>query len=106
MATNIRGRGEGSKNVAVAGTPEKLSATKKLCGEVVITARPGNAGIVAVGFSNAVRATPAAEIGAIIQAGGGFTLSVPDISQVWIDASVSGEGVSFTYLIPLEVAGG
>lgn len=90
--------GQGGKNVAVPATPEKLIGVETKCRMVAVTARPGNTGPVAYGMGNAVRATAGAEIGALLAAGGSVSLPVADVSLVWIDAKVAGEGVSFTYL--------
>lgn len=107
MATNTKGRGEGGKNVTTHGTPVQLVSTKTQMGAVVITARPANTGVIAVGFSNAVRAVAGGEVGATLKANASITIpGVADLSQIWIDATVDGEGVSFTYFTPLEVYGG
>lgn len=106
MSTNTRGRGEGSKNVAATGTPEQLSAVKKLMGKAVITARPANTGPIAVGFSNAVRAGAGVEVGALVNPGESIEIEAPDLSQIWIDAKVNGEGVSFMYFMHFEPIGG
>lgn len=90
--------GEGSKDVAVAGTPEQLSATSQLCLGVALTARAGNTGAIAYGFSNAVRATAGSEIGAQLAAGASVFLPITDLVHVWLDAEVSGDGVSYSYV--------
>ncbi len=95
VATHSTG-GQGSKNIAVAGTPAALAASTA-CTSVIITARKGNTKEIAYGFSNAVRATAGSEIGAQLQPGESVTLYVTNLSLIWIDAQVNGEGVSFTY---------
>ena len=90
--------GQGGKNVTTAATPLALAASTP-CRAVVITARPGNTGKIAVGFSNAVRATAAAELGLVLAAGASVALAVTDLSLLFVDATVNGEGVSFTYLV-------
>lgn len=92
------GGGQGNKVVAAAATPVQLIATRTICASVIVSARPGNTGKIAVGFSNAVRATAGAEVGAILSAGQSLALMLDDVSKVWIDASVNGEGVGFAYL--------
>lgn len=91
---------EGSKDVAVAGTPEELVAVSTPCSWVVITARRGNGGQIAYGGSNAVDATVGSEVGAVLAAGQSVSIPVADLQDIWIDASVGGEGVSFTYFVP------
>ncbi len=90
------GGSEGSKNVAAAATPETIVAVSTPCRRVIITARAGNTKPIAYGFSNAVRATAGAEVGAQLAAGASVSLPVADALLVWIDAQVNGEGVSFT----------
>lgn len=91
------GPGDGNKNVAAAGTPERLNATRIPCRNVAITARPANTGKIAVGMSNAVRAVAAGEKGVILAAGSSVSFPVASVSDLWIDATVNGEGVSYTY---------
>lgn len=95
-----RSNGEGSKNVAAAGTPEKLLAASTPCSEVAVTARPGNTGKIAVGFSAAVRAAAGGEVGAILSPGDTISVPVGNVNQVYIDATVNGEGVSFLFAAP------
>lgn len=92
--------GDGRKTVTVAGTAERLSAQSVAIRSVEITALPANTGKIAVGGSTA-KATVAAERGTILNAGATKRLDaddqVDDLNQVWVDASVSGEGVSYSY---------
>lgn len=85
---------EGGKSVAVAGTPVQLAAAK--CNSIILTARKGNTGSIAYGYDNTVRATAGSEVGAILTPGSSVVLPVVDASQVWIDASVNGEGIGYT----------
>ncbi len=89
--------GQGSKNVTTAATPLQLAATTAIK-SVIVTARIGNTKEIAVGFSNAVRATAGSEIGMCLQPGDSVTLNVNDLAAVWIDAQINGEGCSFTYV--------
>lgn len=91
------GGGQGNKVVAAAGTPVALAAATP-CRAVVITARIGNTKEVAVGFSNTVRATSGAEIGMQLQPGQSISIAVTDLSLIFIDAQVNGEGVSYTFV--------
>lgn len=90
---------EGGKSVAAAGTPVQLSSTSIKCSAVVITARKGNTGSVAYGFDNTVRATAGSEVGAILTPGSSVAIDTRDVSNIWIDASVNGEGVGFTTIV-------
>lgn len=92
--------GDGSKNVAAAGTAEQLSTVSTAIRWLAITARPGNTGKIAVGAST-VRATAGSERGVLLAAGETVRLEpdhgVDDLAQVWVDATVSGNGVTFAY---------
>lgn len=87
---------QGGKSVAVAGTPVQLSATSTRCDAVILTARKGNTGSIAYGFSNTVRATAGAEVGAILTPGSSVVIETMDVANVWIDATTNGEGVGFS----------
>lgn len=87
--------GHGVKVVASAGTDEAL-ATSKNAKWVVIQAQTDNTGLIAVG-SSGVDATEATGTGAALAAGDSVTIPVDDLASVYIDATVSGEGVRYTY---------
>lgn len=89
--------GQGSKAVTTAATPLALAASTA-CTQIIITARIGNTKQIAYGFSNAVRATAGSEIGAQLQPGDSVSLKVNNLSSIFIDAQVNGEGVSYTYM--------
>ena len=86
----------GRKVVAVAGTAEKLNATKERCENMTITAESDNTGIIAVGDS-AVVAAEGTQQGAILTPLGSITVKIGDLSKIYIDATVSGDGVTFAY---------
>lgn len=88
--------GDGRKTVAVAGTAVRLVSSNTPCRKVDIQALPSNTDQVAVG-SSAVVATAGSERGTVLAPGGTATLSVQDLYALYIDAAVSGEGVTFTY---------
>jgi hypothetical protein len=94
----LPGEGQGGLNVAAAGTPQQLEGASTPCSLLYLTARTGNTKNIAWGFTNAVRATAAAEIGAVLTPGEPVVIPVSNVQNVWIDATVSGEGVSFSYL--------
>jgi len=93
---NVTGIGHGVKTVTTAGTDVVLSAstTAKV---VIITAQTDNTGLVAVGGSG-VDATVLTGTGVALWAGDSVTLLVDDLADVYIDATVSGDGVRYTYL--------
>ena len=96
----------GRKQVAAAGTAEQL-ADPLPCTQVDIFAERTNTDIVAIGMSkdlippgwskrtSGVVATAAAEEGAPLGKGERYTAWVNDISEIWIDAAVATEGVTF-----------
>ena len=89
IAGNIVG---GSQTVTTSGTCVALGSAE--CYRVHIRANSDNTGIVAVGGS-AVTASPVT--GVFLEAAESLTLDVDNLSKVYIDASIDGEGVSFTY---------
>jgi hypothetical protein len=93
--------GDGRKTVAAAGTPEALTAISTTCESVIITALSTNTKPVVVGGPD-VLAKAAERSGTALAAGGTVKLTschdqVDDLSKVFIDAEVSGEGVSYSY---------
>lgn len=88
--------GDGSKNVTTAGTAVTLGSSTS-CKAITITARLSNTGIISVGGSTVVAASGSRR-GTPLGAGDSITLEINDISLVYIDATVSGEGVTFTYI--------
>ena len=89
--------GDGSKTVTTAGTAEALSATALPVDFVSVTAKIANTGTVAVGSSTVVAAA-ATQRGAPLLAGESISIGAVDLSLVYIDATVSGEGVTFMYV--------
>lgn len=92
-ATRIR---DGRKTVAAAGTPEQLTSTATRVRSLVVTAETDNTGLVAVGNSTC-RATATTQRGVILSAGGSVGVDIDDLSKVYVDASVNGDGVAYAY---------
>lgn len=88
--------GHGKKNVTTAGTDVQLASSTP-CSEVTIMANISNTGYIAVG-SSGVDATLSNGDGILLAAGDTFSVAVSDLSHVYIDSTVSGEGVRFTYV--------
>jgi len=89
------GIGHGSKAVTTAGTHEALAASTP-CKRVILMARPENTGRIAVGGAG-VDATPSTGTGDILFPGDSIDFQIDNLADVFIDATVSGEGVRFTY---------
>lgn len=92
---NTRTLGHGVKTVAAAGTDEALAATK-IIKWVIVQAQTDNTGIIAVGGAG-VDATVATGTGVALTAGTSVTLAIDDLARVYIDSTVSGDGVRYTY---------
>jgi hypothetical protein len=89
---------DGEKTVTTAGTDEALVGTSTPCREVTIMARTTNTGYIAVGTSG-VDATLGTGDGIVLAPGDSFSFQISNLNLVYIDATVSGEGVRFTYTV-------
>lgn len=87
--------GDGVKTVAVAGTDEALAGSTS-CSLVTIQAQTDNTGLIAVGATG-VDATEATGTGLILYAGDSVDVQESDLANIYIDATVSGDGVRYTY---------
>lgn len=87
----------GRKTVSVAGNAEALIATETPCRNIHITALEQNKDIVVVGSVGVSAGTDATRTGVAIQGGETIVIEIDDVSKVYIDSVVSGEGVSFVY---------
>jgi len=91
----ITGIGHGIKTVTTAGTDEALAGSTA-CKKVIIQSQTDNTGLIAVGTSG-VDATEATGTGIILYAGDALEIEIDNLADVYIDATVSGEGVRYTY---------
>ena len=89
------GLGHGVKTVTVAGTDEALAGSTA-AKWVMIQAQTDNTGSIAVGASG-VDATVATGNGILLAAGASMTLAVDNLADIYIDATVSGDGVRYVY---------
>jgi hypothetical protein len=89
------GIGHGVKTVTAAGTDLVLAASTP-AKWVTIQAQTDNTGIIAVGATG-VDATVATGTGVALAAGESVTLPIDNLADIFIDATVSGEGVRYTY---------
>jgi len=87
--------GHGVQTVTTAGTDVALAASTA-CKRVTIQAQTDNTGLIAVGATG-VDATEATGTGIILYAGDSFELEIDNLEDVYIDSTVNGEGVRFTY---------
>lgn len=93
---NVTGLNTGRKTVSTAGTRETLAASTT-AKRVIITAETDNTGLVVVG-GTAVVAALATRQGTPLYAGDSVELDVDNLNDVNLDVTVSGDGVTFTYL--------
>jgi hypothetical protein len=91
----ITGIGHGVKVVTTAGTDVVLAASTA-CKRVMIQSQTDNTSLIAVGGSG-VDATIATGTGVVLQPGDVLEMEIDNLTDVYIDSLVSGEGVRFTY---------
>ena len=84
-----------TKVVTTAGTDVVLGGDVA-CKRIEIQAQTDNTGIIAVGATG-VDATEATGTGIILYPGDVMTLETDNLSDVFIDSTVDGEGVRFVY---------
>lgn len=87
--------GHGSLEVATPGSPEQLPDMG--CKRVYIQANEDNTGRIAIGFSDTVRAALAARNARYFYKTWGDWFNVSNLNLLWIDAVVSGEGITYSY---------
>lgn len=87
--------GDGLQLIAASGTAEALGSSTP-CRLVVVSARPENTDVVVVGASTVVAAAGTRR-GISLSPGQSVSLRVTDIANLFVDAVVTGEGVSYVY---------
>lgn len=88
----------GRKVVTTAGTPVQVAALGTKCRKVTITAETDNTGYIVVGDSTVIAAL-ATRLGSPLAAGQSITLNLDDLGKVWIDSTVSTDGVTYVYTV-------
>lgn len=83
----------GTKSVAAAGTAEAMAASTA-CKEIIITANDTNTQYIYIGDSN----VSSAQYMKRLLAGDEFSISIDNLSKVYLDSDVNGEGVTYGYL--------
>ena len=91
----ITGGADGVTTVSSAGTDVVLGGDVA-CKKIDIQAQTDNTGLIAVGFTG-VDATEATGTGVIFYAGDTYSLEMVNLNLIYIDSTVSGEGVRYTY---------
>jgi hypothetical protein len=100
----VRFKGLGYVVVTTAGTAVPISSTPIISAGCSIRALPSNTGVIYVGGADLNSLTRGAELGAgdaieIVGPQIGGTEEEIDLSQIYVDASVSGEQVIVNYFI-------
>lgn len=96
LSDYVTGVDDGVTTVTTAGTDVPL-ASSTVVREVTIQAQTDNTGLIAIGASG-VDATESTGTGVVLYAGDTITLKVNNLANIYIDSTVSGEGVRYTYL--------
>jgi len=91
----ITGIGHGVKTITSAGTDEALAGST-ICKRVTIQAQTDNTGWITVGTTG-VDATVVTGTGVLLGAGDAFELDIDNLADVFIDSTINGEGVRYTY---------
>lgn len=87
---------DGRKVVTTAGTRVALVSAPVAALRCTITAETDNTGAVVVGGSTVV-ASLATRQGVPLNAGDSYELEISDLSRVYLDSEVSGDGVTYNY---------
>jgi len=96
MVKNLPTFATGQKDVITAGEPEQLDDWPVPDGfKLTVIARTGNTGYIYLGKSKGECANAKQRFDGL-EAGVAHSLRVKNASAVWVDASVSGEGVSWS----------
>jgi hypothetical protein len=89
------GLADGVKTVASAGTDVALASTTA-CKWVLVQAQTDNTGLIAVGATG-VDATEATGTGYTLYPGDAVMVEIDNLADVFIDSTVSGDGVRFVH---------
>lgn len=92
---DITGIGHGVKTITTAGTDEALAGSTT-CKRVTVQSQTDNTGLIAVGATG-VDATEATGNGVILYPGDTFEIEIDNLADIFIDSTVNGEGVRYTY---------
>lgn len=86
----------GRKAVTTSGTELQLSSSSQPCNLIMISALDTNTGVIVVGTSSMPAPATATRQGMYLWAGQTEYFPAGNLNAVYVDATVSGEGVSFT----------
>jgi hypothetical protein len=89
-------KGDGRRTVTAAGTAVQLTSTDTPCRLITFQAERDNTGYVAIGASTVV-AAQGSERGINLAAGDAVDIYVNNLTQVYVDSTVNGDGVAYVY---------
>lgn len=92
---NVTGVGHGIKTITLAGTDEVLAGSTA-AKYLTIQAQTDNTGWCAVGATG-VDATVATGTGVLLAPGDSYSYSIDNLADTFVDCTVSGDGVRYTY---------
>lgn len=87
----------GRAAVTTAGTAVALNATAQKARRVLVQYAEGSTGVIVVGGSTVVAAVATRNGFALMQEGDWVELEITDLTDVYIDSTVSGDAVTFNY---------
>ena len=86
------------KIVTAAGTRVQLETTSNVVSYIILTAETDNTGVIVVGASTVV-ATVLTRRGIPLSAGDSISLGAVDLADIYLDSTVSGDGVTYLCLV-------
>lgn len=98
--TNLSNITTGRKTVTVSGTPEQLSSSSIAIPpgvSLVIKAMSANTGTITIGNSSSNANSSSSTVSFRLLAGQALALEIANVNIVWLDATVSGEGVEYIF---------
>ena len=98
LGHDVKDLGSGRRVVTTAGTRVKLVELRVSSKAVCITAEDNNTGVIVIG-GNGVIAALATREGTPLDAGDSAVVPCDDLSDIWLDSTVSGDGVTYTNFV-------
>jgi len=89
---------DGKTAVTTAGQRVQLTTTGTPCAKLTVTALGNNTNEIVYGGITVVGAVGSTRSGTPLQPGQSVDIPIDDLSKVWLDSIVNGEGVSYTWL--------
>jgi len=88
---------DGRKVVTTAGTAVALGSTTAIK-KIYVQAETDNTGVIVIGASTVV-ASLSTRRGIALNAGDSIEIDIDDLADLFIDSTVNGDGVTFTYFV-------